>query len=249
MNEEILKLIHLVNPKTVVDCTYGGGNHTQLCLNNQIKVFAFDRDESIIPIKHENLIFENRKVSTIEQPADLWIADLGMSDKQLNEGFSFMIDNPLDMRMSKNEKDKLSNILHRMPEYRIAEIIKNFGEEKLYKKIARNIVNFRSRKKIETTFELREAIEIDDFSLLARVFQAFRIFINDELEELDKLLVNIEKYAKNAGIITFHSLEDRKVKHSFKKFKGKYFLPDESDKKARSAKLRYFVSQENFLQN
>jgi 16S rRNA (cytosine1402-N4)-methyltransferase len=233
---------------TLVDCTYGGGNHSQIALNEGYYVYGFDQDPNIEYIDNDNFKFQYENFVNIKQEAHIWIADLGLSDMQLqsHRGFSFMKseytnDNILDMRMNPQIHKPLKDIINYMPKYEIINILKEFGEEPSAKKIASNIELFRLRQKIKTTNDFIEAIGTNKYSILARVFQAFRIYINDELNALDKLLKNMDLLAlKGAAIITFHSLEDRMVKHHWKPYKGKYSTDSQCQNKARSAKLRYF---------
>lgn len=229
---------------SMVDCTYGGGNHSKIALELGLDTFSYDQDPNVSPIEHKLLQFEQKNFIDIDRYADIWMADLGMSDIQLNStrGFSFMNEGLLDMRMNPKEGKPLREIINFMPKYQITDIIKHLGEERNAKKIASNIEIYRMRQKIKTTQQFIEAIGTNNYSILARVFQAFRIYINDELNCLQKLLENMDKYALKAGfIITFHSLEDRIVKNHWKKYKGSYVIDDQEQKKARSAKLRYFI--------
>ncbi len=239
------------NAKTLVDCTYGGGNHSNIALNEGYHVYGFDQDPNIDYINNDNFQFQYDNFTNIKKSADIWIADLGLSDMQLKStrGFSFMDseftdihNNILDMRMNPNNNQKpLKDIINYMPKYEIINILKEFGEEPTAKKIASNIELFRLRQKIRTTNDFIEAIGTNKYSILARVFQAFRIYINDELNALKILLNNIDSFAvKGAAIITFHSLEDRIVKHHWKQYKGKYLTDSQCEQKARSAKLRCF---------
>lgn len=239
------QLIKTHDIKTIVDCTYGAGNHSKIALNCGLKVYGFDQDINVKPMDNIEFCYEN--FSNINKTADVWMADLGMSDMQLqsDRGFSFMrnTDGLLDMRMNQNsDKKPLKDIINYMPKYEIVRIIKEFGEEPMAKIIASNIELYRIRNKIRTTQQFLDAIGINKYSVLARVFQAFRIYINDELNTLKQLLNNIDKYTiKAACIITFHSLEDRIVKHHWKKYNGKYLTDENNQKKARSSKLRFFI--------
>ena len=154
-------------------------------------------------------------------------ADLGVSSFQLDSpeaGFSFRADVPLDLRMNRTEGKTAADFLNEAKESEIADVIFKYGEEKNSRKIARRIVERRKRKKITTTFELREIIaeltpERFLNKTLARVFQALRIHVNNELDELKTFLgkaVDLLAPGGRLAVITFHSLEDRIVKEAFK---------------------------------
>lgn len=264
MLDQIEKLIKYKKYETIIDCTFGAGGHSKMFLNYCNKLTAFDRDDTVenFVFKHDKFQFIHDQFSNINKHivwADFIFADLGMSSMQINShrGFSFMIDSDLDMRMgtpnalNTNPNGTLKNILNYMPTYKIKEIIEKYGEEKQATLIAHNIDRYRLRNKIITTLDLRKAIGIDKFSLLARVFQSFRIFINNEIEELELLLKNIMNMTDNVMILTFHSLEDRLVKNAFKNFKYKGFLLPGNDEitintNSRSAKLRFASNNYSF---
>jgi len=235
---------------SIVDCTFGAGGHGRM-FAKYAPVIAFERDENYKNLHDdiESIKIHYKCFSTIEnsvKKTDLIFADLGLSSMQLDDarGFSFMRDSDLNMYMGGEEKKSLKHILKYMPIYKIQEIIKKYGEEKEAAKIANNIDRYRLKGDITTTFELRKAIGNDKFPVLARVFQAFRIFINNEMEELENLLKSIPSLTDTALIISFHSLEDRLIKHSFKKFKYSGFILPSSEEvilnpKSRTAKLRF----------
>ena len=155
------------------------------------------------------------------------LADLGVSSFQLDEpssGFTFRTDAPLDLRMDKSKKVTAADVVNTFTEEDLANIFYQYGEEKNSRKIARSIVNNRIVKKIETTGNLVSIIDelVPQNYLrktLSRIFQALRIYVNDELENLKLFLDNSVKVLKKGGrlvIITYHSLEDRIVKDFFK---------------------------------
>jgi 16S rRNA (cytosine1402-N4)-methyltransferase len=155
------------------------------------------------------------------------LADLGVSSFQLDEpsaGFTFRTDAVLDLRMDKTKNITASDIVNTFTEEDLANIFYEYGEEKNSRKIARSIVNYRLKKKIENTSDLVSIIEalVPQYYLrktLARVFQALRIYVNDELGSLKTFLENSVKVLKKNGtlvVITYHSLEDRIVKDFFK---------------------------------
>ena len=199
------------------------------------------------------------------------LMDLGWSTPQFEErgrGFSFSKDEPLDMRYSTTEQETAADIVNNYSENDLAGIFKNFGEEKLNKEIAEAIVDFRKIKKIEKTGELTEIVLqvyriklrtdkeipwIGGLHPATKVFQALRMEVNHELDNLKAVLPQAVELLASGGrlaVITFHSLEDRIVKHYFKSIAGKTVklvvkkpisATDEEIKlnpRARSAKLR-----------
>ncbi|SVC96583.1 uncharacterized protein METZ01_LOCUS349437, partial [marine metagenome] len=172
---------------------------------------------------------------------DAILFDLGLSSNQLNDperGFSFMFDGPLDMGMGINSR-KVSDIINNYSELELANIIYNFGEERLSRKIAKNIVAARKVKSIKSTLELVGLIK-KSFPILqlnkskinpaTKTFQALRIYLNDELNELSKALnksINLLKPKGKLIIVSFQSLEDRIVKD---------FLNHNSGKRWRSSR-------------
>ena len=169
------------------------------------------------------------------------VADLGVSSFQLDNadrGFSYMQDAPLDMRMDSSAPVSAYNIVNEYDEKELARIIDMYGEERFARKIASNICKARADKPIETTFELSEIIKNsipaknrkDGPHPAKRTFQAIRIEVNAELDVIDKMIGGLFPMLNEGGrmaIITFHSLEDRIVKHSFLEYtKGCECPPD-----------------------
>lgn len=186
--------------------------------------------------------------------------DLGFRTFHIEEsgrGFSFQKDEPLDMRYSAVTALTAREIINVWSQPELERIFKAYGEEKNSRKIAQAIVESRARKKIETTRELAEVIGTADVKVLARIFQALRIAVNGELENIENGLRGAWNVLENGGrmaVISFQSLEDRMVKEFFKSKKGegvgkiltpKPVTPDireiESNPKSRSAKLRVIV--------
>ncbi len=160
------------------------------------------------------------------------VLDLGVSSEQLEtdyRGFSFLRDGPLDMRMSSSIPLSAANVVNRFSEYELADIFKKFGEEKYARKIAREIVSARKIAPVETTLQLVDIIcrALPGRELHSRihpatkVFQALRIYVNRELDSLAEFLKKVPEYIKPGGvlcIVSFHSLEDRIVKQTFRKW-------------------------------
>ncbi|MAI29166.1 MAG: 16S rRNA (cytosine(1402)-N(4))-methyltransferase [Rickettsiales bacterium] len=188
------------------------------------------------------------------------IFDLGISNTQLNNpsrGFSFSNNGPLDMRMDIENLDLTAKrIINEFDQHNLSDIFYYYGEEKNSRQIAKKIIEYRRKKIISSTFELVELIKkVNNYKKkhpATRVFQALRIYINDELNELDLTLKKSLLFLKKNGkIITvaFHSLEDKVIKNFFVKNKSflniltkKPVTPDEREKRtnprSRSAKLR-----------
>ena len=238
-----------INPDGIyADCTAGGGGHSAEILSrlsDKGRLIAFDRDpdaiknltekfagkENITIVKSNYCEIDKRMAELGIDSFDGIIADLGVSSFQLDtpeRGFSFHNDAPLDMRMSK-EGISAKDIINTYSEKELTRIFTCYGEEKFAKSIARLIVARREKTPYETTFQLAETVK-DGIPARARregghparrVFQAVRIAVNGEYEDLTPSVERMFDALKVGGvlsIITFHSLEDRAVKNAFKKF-------------------------------
>ncbi len=227
----------------IVDVTFGFGGYSRALLDSfDGKLIAFDRDQAVLPQTQsfkdsygERFDFVNERFSSIgsvlkPNSYDLIVADFGISSMQVDEaerGFSFMQDAPLDMRMSKNDKLTAFDIVNTFAEKELANIIFNYGEERLAKKIAYNIIHNRRLQPIKTTKQLAD-IAFKCYGKMAyglkihpatRTFQAIRIYINKELEEIEALLNQTLPLLKTGGrfvCVSFHSLEDVIVKQFVK---------------------------------
>jgi len=237
------ELISIITPQyggTFIDCTFGQGGYTKKILDfPDTKVIALDRDvDSIkkaqeIQKKHEDrFLFKNIKFSQLDnlklknEKIKGVIFDLGYSYTQIknpNKGLSFETIGELNMKMGINEFSA-KEVVNNLDEKELAQIFKYFGEEKDSSRIAHNIVEDRTIRKI-TTEELVRIIESSKRKKnkkthsATKVFQALRIFVNKEISELIYGLINAAKVVKKDGVIavvTFHSLEDRIVKYFFK---------------------------------
>ena len=294
------ELISIITPQyggTFIDCTFGQGGYTKKILSYQnTQVIALDRDleskkkaDKISKEFQDRFIFKNKKFSQLD---DLKIKntnvrgiifDLGYSTTQIKDpkkGLSFNSLGDLNMQMGLNDFSA-KEAINRLDEKDLEKIFKFFGEEKYAKKIASSVVKQRSIHKIDTQ-SLVEIIEKTkkkkNFKIhsATKVFQALRIFVNKEITELIYGLIAAAKVLKKDGIlavVTFHSLEDKIVKHFFKSLSEKKsisrYVPkiEESDtlfrmleKKprtpsktelkenlpSRSAKLRYIVKKDDF---
>ncbi|VWL85433.1 16S rRNA (cytosine(1402)-N(4))-methyltransferase RsmH [Oceanivirga miroungae] len=238
---------YMINDKyrIYLDCTLGGGGHARGILensNNNSKLIGIDQDINAINYVSESLksysdrlmIFKNNfeNMKTVVYMAaydkvDAILMDIGVSSEQLDNkerGFSYKYDAKLDMRMDTNQELSAYEVVNEYSEKEIADILYKFGEEPKSKKIAYNIVKKRQEKKIETTLELSEiVIRAIGKSMkkhpAKRTFQALRIYVNRELEVLEKAIdeaVDILNPGGRLLIITFHSLEDKMVKRKFR---------------------------------
>lgn len=245
---EVIANMNIKEDGIYVDATLGFGGHSSSILKEIKKgfLFAFDQDEEAISSSYERLSksydnfliikdnFVNMRKRLMEQNVscvDGILFDLGVSSPQLDEayrGFSYHNDARLDMRMDRNNKLSAYEVVNDYDEDDLAKIIYNYGEEKYAKSIARNIIKYRKNKNIETTLELVDIIKssmpykaMRDTHPAKRTFQAIRIEVNDELNVLKSALEQALDLLKVNGricVITFHSLEDRIVANTFKKY-------------------------------
>lgn len=254
-----------------LDATVGGGGHSRLILEAALdtRVTAIDRDQDAIAATKTNLSqFGDRiqfsRVNFCEyKPNNLQfdgiIADLGVSSFQFDtaeRGFSFRQEADLDMRMDRRQSLTAGEIINHWDEKELADIFYKYGEERLSRRIAKAIVE---RRPLQTTTELADAIaqnvprqyRYGRIHPATRVFQALRIVVNQELASLETFLELAPNWLKldgKIGIISFHSLEDRIVKHTLRNspllrvITKKPIIPQEdelaSNPRSRSAKLR-----------
>ena len=269
-----------------VDVTFGGGGHSREILKRlgkDGKLFGFDQDadalENRIDDERFELIPQNfRYISRFlrfygVKKVDGILADLGVSSHQFDEakrGFSTRFEGDLDMRMNQKSKKSAREIINKYTEEKLAEILFLYGELRNSRKIAREIVHQRSGKAIETSFQLKEVLQPflpkgREHKILAQIYQAIRIEVNEELEVLKEFLQQVPSLLKEEGrlsVISYHSLEDRLVKRFIRtglfdgepekdvfgntneplKNVGKLIIPSKEEIKinnrARSAKLR-----------
>lgn len=248
MLKETIESLNLKSEGTYVDATLGYSGHASEILK-RIKrgfLFAFDQDieainysqkklESIgtnFKIIKSNFLFIKEELAKLNiSKVDGIIFDLGVSSPQLDNaerGFSYLHDARLDMRMDQSNPLSAYDVVNNYSEKELARIIFSYGEEKYAKSIAKNIVLSRTKKPIETTFELVDIIKHSmpyaatiDKHPAKRTFQAIRIEVNKELEILEdsiKKALEILNVGGRIAIITFHSLEDKIVKKVFKEY-------------------------------
>ncbi|QJC29882.1 16S rRNA (cytosine(1402)-N(4))-methyltransferase RsmH [Enterobacteriaceae endosymbiont of Plateumaris sericea] len=246
MLKESVDSLNIKENGIYIDATYGCGGHTKLILSKLGKkgrIYAIDCDIKTILINKildKRIIYINEKFSNLINILDSQILgkidgilfDLGFSSFQLNNpkrGFSFMFDGPLDMRFDQNHGITAAQWIQQVSKNKLAYVLKKYGEEKFANIIAYNIKKYIIKNKINKTSHLSKLIcsIIYKFKTnkkrfkhpATRSFQAIRIFINKELEELKKALFNSLSILKKGGIlsvISFHSLEDRIVKRFMK---------------------------------
>ena len=281
LHKEVVEYSKLIEGGIFVDATVGGAGHSYLILkqNPKLKLIGLDKDDYALKVAKEKLKeFEDRITLVKSSFKDLdkvlgllnikeingILFDFGVSIFQLKleRGFSFQREEFLDMRMDTSQKLTAFDVVNYYKEQDLYYIIKTYGEEKFASKIAKSIVEYRRKKKIETTKELADIVykcyppnlRYGKIHPATKTFQAIRIEVNNELKDIEEgLEKTIEFLAKNGIImaISFHSLEDRIVKNTFKKYKELKFLEiltkkpitpsDEEIKEnpaSRSAKLR-----------
>ena len=290
--DEVVNALSINNHEYYIDATFGLGGYTKAILNKKdCKVIAFDRDpeakifaEKIKIDFKDRFFFKNAKFSQLVSLLDDFkikkvagvVFDLGVSSPQFDQkhrGFSLKLNGPLDMRMSK-EGPTAEEFINQVEENTLAKIIYELGEEPYSKRIAKNIILERSKTYIKTTGQLaniiRKSIPTSNKKIDAatKTFQAIRIYLNDEISELEQGLIAAEKILQPQGVlaaVSFHSIEDRIIKKFFlrcakRKISSKYLpeLPSEKysleivtkkpikpskdevnlNKRSRSAKLR-----------
>jgi 16S rRNA (cytosine1402-N4)-methyltransferase len=240
MVDEVLSF--LAGRGVVVDCTVGLGGHARALLEGGVgTVVGIDRDRHALALARERLAGYGERFSSVEarfsEPpeeqlpeggADGVLYDLGVSSMQLDSperGFGYRVDGPLDMRMG-GDGPSAKDIVNGVPEEELGALIRNFGEERHWRRIAGAIVRARSREPIETTGQLARIVAgaVPRAGRKAphparRTFQALRIAVNRELEELAASLPRMAGLLAPGGrivVIAYHSLEDRIVKHGFR---------------------------------
>ena len=273
LSRELISGLNLTSGGYYLDATAGGGGHSELILSQSenIRLVAIDRDETAIAA------VKARLTNYYPQQLEFWqgnfaeyqpekalfdgiIADLGVSSPQIDvaeRGFSFRQTAPLDMRMDRSRGITAAEIVNHWREVSLADLIYEYGEERFSRRIAKKIVQQRP---FQTTTDLAQAIASTvpgkyrhgRIHPATRTFQALRIEVNQELKSLEMLIDRVPNWLKPGGIIgiiSFHSLEDRIVKH---RFRGSELLEvitkkpivaqrDEQreNPRSRSAKLRF----------
>jgi 16S rRNA (cytosine1402-N4)-methyltransferase len=245
MVPEVVELLAPARGGLFVDCTVGLGGHSRALLEaGASQIVGFDRDEAALALAGERLSAFGDRVALvhadyreIDRVLDARgvdrvagaLADLGVSSMQLDaegRGFSFRRDEPLDMRMDRSRGPSAADLLRDADETELADVIYRFGEERHSRRVARAIVGARREAAIETTGRLaaivRRAVPHHGHQRIdpaTRTFQALRIWVNRELDGLDAFLEAAARRLRagaRLAVITFHSLEDRIVKHTFR---------------------------------
>ncbi|HMW57114.1 MAG TPA: 16S rRNA (cytosine(1402)-N(4))-methyltransferase RsmH [Accumulibacter sp.] len=254
---EAVEALEIKPAGTYVDGTFGGGGHTRAILEQlgpHGRLLALDRDPQAVALAHAiqdrrllvmhhcfaDLVSATRKAGVAaEEGIDGVLLDIGVSSPQLDEGargFSFRYDAPLDMRMDTTQGETAAQWLLRAGVQEITEVIRNYGEERFAFQIAKKIVAARGNRPLATTGELAALVRASVWSrepgqdAATRTFQAVRIHINQELEQLALVLPQAMTVLRQGGrlvVISFHSLEDRIVKH----FLRDQAVPDRLPKK------------------
>ncbi len=284
--QESIDALSIKEDGVYVDVTFGGGGHSREILKRlgeNGRLFGFDQDPdalgNVIDDERFVLIPENfRYISRFlrfhgVRKVDGILADLGVSSHQFDEaerGFSTRFDGDLDMRMNQKSKVSAKEIVNNYSEEKLAEILFLYGELRNSRNIAKTIVEKRVEEKIDTSFQLRQVLQkylpkAKEHKIIAQIFQAIRIEVNEELDVLREFLEQIPNLLKDDGrlsVISYHSLEDRLVKRFIRtglfsgevekdfygnsneplKKVGKLIVPTAAEIKinnrARSAKLR-----------
>ena len=244
---ETVESLNLKDDSIVVDMTLGFAGHSSQILKRIKNgfLFAFDQDEEALTYSREklskvsnnfqiidsNFVYAKEKLKELGiDKVDAILYDLGVSSPQLDEdyrGFSYRFDAPLDMRMDQDNKVTAKLIVNSYSYEKLKEIFKKYGESRFASSIAKNIVKYRETKEIDTTLELVEIIKSSvpykeriKKHPAKQIFQALRIEVNNELDVLEKSLddsLSILNVGGRIAVITFHSLEDKIVKHKFNK--------------------------------
>ncbi len=284
LKQEAIDYLNLKDGGVYIDATFGAGGHTRAILDAHpnVRVIAFDWDDSSIEkygaeLKEQygdrlTMVWSNfsqlyQQVKKLKiKTVDGILADFGTSQMQLSgkAGFSFNTDTPLDMRMSPaHQAVTAAQVVNTSAEEKLVEIFWQLGEERFSRQIARVIVEKRSERKITTTKALAEIVSkvvprlgYKRIHPATKVFQALRIYVNHELDNITALLSSAYRTVSPGGrivCISFHSLEDRMVKESFRDHEGlqegvvitkKVIVPSEEEVRvnpsSRSAKMRVF---------
>ena len=277
MTSEVLEFLNLKMDGVYIDGTIGAGGHTNEILSNlssKAKVIGLDRDNDALEISKKRLIHFKKQISLHHSSyhhisnimklnniskVDGILLDLGLSSMQLNtknRGFSFQKNDRIDMRFDQSSGETANELINRLSQEQLADIIFEFGEERRSRRIAKSI---KKSNMLITTNDLTDAIRKSTpphqrNKTLARVYQAIRIAVNNEIEKLKNFLEIFLHHLNSKGrlvIISYHSIEDRLVKNFFRQLKldnkaniltKKPLTPStkeiQSNRRSRSAKIR-----------
>lgn len=277
LSHEVLEWLNPQRGKIIVDGTLGGGGHSRILaarLEGQGQIIGIDRDPTAV--ERTGKLLEGLPVTCVHgsyadlpeilnemgiEAVDGVLLDLGLSSDQLSDrqrGFSFTVDGPLDLRFDPTQGEPAWRLLERLSAEHLANIIFEYGEERYSRRIARTIVETRRDTPIRMAGQLADLVRRcvprsgnTKLDSATRTFQALRIAVNDELKILDQMLARLPDCLRPGGriaIISFHSLEDRRVKVAFRQdqryvtLTKKPIRPNETEihrnPRSRSAKLR-----------
>ena len=286
--KEVIEYLAPKPGEIVIDGTIGLGGHSELFLQKILprgRLIGIDLDCQSLAQAQKRLL-TGEQIGSLDlfcdnfanigdivgklglKGVDVILLDLGISSYQLDtpeRGFSFMNDAQLDMRMSPDNPFSASIVVNDYPEDELIRIFRSYGEERFAKRIAQRIVKYRGREQITTTGQLVAIIKKaaptgwQRIHPATRVFQALRIEVNKELDNLERFLAGFPQWLRpggRVGIISFHSLEDRLVKRSFRKYKEEEVLEvvtkkpviptaeeEQQNPRSRSAKFRVAVKR------
>lgn len=244
--EPVLQFLLAAKGQILVDATLGDGGHTAALLTKggaELRVIGIDADGEALARAQARLRKEGERFQAVQgnfrallsllgslgvTKVDGILADLGVSSRQIDRperGFSYLADGPLDMRMNPNLPHTAAGLLATLEQEELKKIFREYGEEKLAGRIARAIVQHRTQRALLSTNDLRQIVQSvvkgpHQIKSLARIFQALRIAVNDELGALSEFLQSALDALRPGGrlvVISYHSLEDRLVKQFFKK--------------------------------
>jgi 16S rRNA (cytosine1402-N4)-methyltransferase len=243
-------------PGLLVDVTVGAGGHAAALLEAEpgFRLLGIDRDPEALEAARRRLHTNADRIELLQStfdklpevlarrdlpPPSAILADLGCSSLQLDSaerGFSFLTDGPLDMRMD-SAGPSAADLVNNASEDELVNVLRTFGEERRSRAVARSIVDHRRREPIRSTLELSRLVERAvgwspnrRIHPATRTFQGLRIAVNDELGQIERFLepaVRVLRPHGRMAVISFHSLEDRLVKHSFRRLEGRCVCPPE----------------------
>ncbi len=236
--DECIRGLNIESKGVYIDCTAGGGGHSRVILEGLTtgKLLAFDQDPDspCLTWRDDRFLFVPSNFRYLAEWLDYFgidkvdgiLADLGVSSHQLDEaqrGFAHKFDSLLDMRMSQSAQKDAAQILNQYTESDLADIFWQYGEYRKSRQLAKLIVNARKSLALKRTSQLNDLVsrleKKDLTKVLSRVYQALRIEVNDEMAALDELLRQCAERIKSGGrlvIMSYHSLEDRRVKQALR---------------------------------
>tara|TARA_B100000700_G_C14949020_1_gene810720 strand:- start:180 stop:1103 length:924 start_codon:yes stop_codon:yes gene_type:complete len=244
--DEVIKMLNIKPEGIYMDCTIGFGGHSELILNKlnskgkliglDLDPYALEQSKKRLSQLNKNISLHNCCYSVFPQileklginKIDGFLFDLGISSYQIDSthrGFSYMRNATLDMRFNDNDDNIKSakDLINTISEKELSDALKLYADIKEHVRIAKSIINYRQKKILSTTIDLKDAIcnalPYENYKKLSQVFQVIRILVNNEIDNLKKALKSTVDYLAINGkiaIISFHSIEDRIIKHFFK---------------------------------